>query len=192
MDVHCTQQKTGLVHSRSECWMRLVPMPLPSSTNAFQTQTMLSRLLVLSNGSDGHTLTMPSLKDSRGSRDSSQEQATSSILVMTGLRHNQRHHNMWTRCSTTHTMMKHPQWFVDGNKWCDNKVETRDVHCALIPLHGSQRTTQIVASVSKVAWTRITRTPCNHTHNHAWRVANHISLHVQHTLVQVWQENDSG
>ena len=40
-------------------------MPLPSFKNAFQTQTMLSRSLVLSNSSDGHTLTMPSLNDSR-------------------------------------------------------------------------------------------------------------------------------
>ena len=38
----------------------------------------------------------------------------------------------------THLMMKHPQWLVDGNKWCDNKVETRDVHCALKPLLGIQ------------------------------------------------------
>ena len=41
--VHCMKQKTGLVHSRSECWMRLVPMALPSFKNTFQTQTMLSR-----------------------------------------------------------------------------------------------------------------------------------------------------
>ena len=51
----------------------------------------------------------------------------------------------------THLMKKQSPWLVDGNKWCDNKVDTRDVHCALIPLHGPQRTTQIVASVSKVA-----------------------------------------
>ena len=38
----------------------------------------------------------------------------------------------------THLVMKHTQWLVDGNKWCDNKVETRNVHCALKPLHGSQ------------------------------------------------------
>ena len=81
---------------------------MASSQNIFflchwHTQTMLSRSLVLSNGSDGHILMMPSLKDSRGSRDSSQEEATSSIMVMTGLRHNQHRHNTWTRCSTTHT-----------------------------------------------------------------------------------------
>ena len=35
----------------------------------------------------------------------SQQQATS-ILVTTCLRHNQRHHNTWARCSTTHLMMK--------------------------------------------------------------------------------------
>ena len=62
---HCTQQKTGLVHSRSECWMRLVPMPLLFSTNASHAQTILSRSLHLSDGSDGHTLMMPSLKDSK-------------------------------------------------------------------------------------------------------------------------------
>ena len=38
----------------------------------------------------------------------------------------------------TRLMLKHPPWLDDGNKWCDNKVETRDVHCALIQLHGSQ------------------------------------------------------
>ena len=32
--VHSIQQKTGLVHSRSKRWMRLVSMALPSSTNA--------------------------------------------------------------------------------------------------------------------------------------------------------------
>ena len=31
----------------------------------------------------------------------------------------------------THLMMKHTPWLVDANKWCDNKVETHDVHCAL-------------------------------------------------------------
>ena len=81
----------------------------------------------------------------------------------------------------THLMMKHTPWLVDANKWCDNKVETHDVHCALKPLHGSQRTTQIVASESKVVWMRITRMPSDHTHNHAWRVAHQISLHEQLT-----------
>ena len=51
----------------------------------------------------------------------------------------------------TRLMFKYPPFLVDANKWCDNKVETRDVHCALIPHHGSQRTTQIVMSESKVA-----------------------------------------
>ena len=51
--------------------------------------------------------------------------------------------------NNTHLMMKHPPWLVDANKWCDNKMETQDVRCGLKPLHGSQRTTQIVASVSK-------------------------------------------
>ena len=81
----------------------------------------------------------------------------------------------------THLMMKQPPLLVDGNKWCDNKVETRDVHCALKPLSGSLRRTQIVASVSKVAWTRVRRMPSDQTHNHAWRVANQISLRTQQT-----------
>ena len=51
----------------------------------------------------------------------------------------------------THLMFKYPPFLVDANKWCDNKVETRDVHCALKQLHGSQQRTQDVASVSKVA-----------------------------------------
>ena len=75
---------------------------------------------------------------------------------------------------------KQPPWLADGNKWCGNKVETRDVHCALIPLRGSQQT-HIVTSVSKVALMRITQMPCDHTHNHAWRVAHQISLHEQLT-----------
>ena len=163
------------MHSRSECWMRLVPMAPPFSTDASRAQTTLSRSLQPSNGSDGHILMMPSLKDSRGSRDSSQEEAASFHVAMTGWRHNQHHHNTWTRYSTTH-LMKHPPFLVDANKWCDNKVETRDVHCALKPLLGSQRRTQIVASVSKVAWTRVRRMPSDQTHNHAWRVAHQISL----------------
>ena len=80
-----------------------------------------------------------------------------------------------------HLMFKYPPFLVDANKWCDNKVETRDVHCALKPLHGSQRTTHIVASVSKVAWMRITRMPSDQTYNHAWRVAHQISLRTQQT-----------
>ena len=43
-------------------------------------------------------------------------------------------------------MMKHTPWLVDGNKWRGNKVDTRDVHCTLKPLRGSQQTTQIVMS----------------------------------------------
>ena len=81
----------------------------------------------------------------------------------------------------THLMFKHPPFLVDAHKWCDNKVETRDVHGALKPLHGSQRRTQIVASVSKVAWMRVTRMPSHQTRNHAWRVAHQISLHSQQT-----------
>ena len=44
---------------------------------------------------------------------------------------------------------------VDANKQCHNNVETRGVHGALKPLHGSQRRTQIVKSMSKVAWVRV-------------------------------------
>ena len=88
--VHSIQQKTGLVHSRSECWMRLVPMALPSSTNASHPQTMLTKSLWFSSDSDGHSLMMPALMNSRSVNDSSQEQATSSIVVMKGLRHNQQ------------------------------------------------------------------------------------------------------
>ena len=98
---------------------------------------------------------MPSLKDSKSMSLFSQQQATSSILVMTGWRHNQQHHqpqHVDKVLNNTHLMMKYPPWLVDANKWCDNKVETHDVHCALKPLHGSQRTTHIVMSVSKVAW----------------------------------------
>ena len=83
--------------------------------------------------------------------------------------------------SNTHLMMKHPPWLVDGNKWCDNKVETRDVHCALKPLRGTQRRTHIVMSVRKVAWMKITQMPCDQTRNNAWRVAHHISLRTQST-----------
>ena len=79
----------------------------------------------------------------------------------------------------THLMLKHTPWLVDGNKWCDNKVETPDVHCALKPLHGCQQRTQIVMSVCKVACMTITQMPCDNTHNHAWRVAHQISLHAQ-------------
>ena len=81
----------------------------------------------------------------------------------------------------THLMFKYPPFLVDANKWCDNKVETRDVHCALKPLYGSQRRTQIVASVSKVAWKRVRRMPSDQTRNHAWRVAHQISLRTQQT-----------
>ena len=78
-------------------------------------------------------------------------------------------------------LMKESPWLVDANKWCDNKVDTYNVHCALKPLHGSQRRTQIVASVSKVAWTRVRRMPSDQTRNHAWRVAHQISLQTQQT-----------
>ena len=42
-----------------------MPVALPSSTDEFQTQTMLSKSLQLSKGSDGHILMIPSLKDSK-------------------------------------------------------------------------------------------------------------------------------
>ena len=60
--------------------------------DASHAQTMLSRSLVLSNGSDGHILMMPCLKDSKSMSLFSQQQAIPSMMVMTGLRHNQ-HHN---------------------------------------------------------------------------------------------------
>ena len=88
-------------------------------------------------GSDGE---MTSINDSRGMSLFSKQQAASSIVVMTGLTHNHYHHSTWTRCSMTHLMMKHPPWLVDGNKCCDNRVETRDVHCALMSLSCSLRT----------------------------------------------------
>ena len=81
----------------------------------------------------------------------------------------------------THLMFKHPPFLVDANKWCDNSVETRDVHAALKPLHSSLRRTQIVMSVSKLAWMRVRRMPSDSTRNHAWRVAHQISLHAQLT-----------
>ena len=76
----------------------------------------------------------------------------------------------------THLMLKHTPWLVDGNKWCDNKVETPDVHCELKALHGCQQRTQIVMSVCKVACMTVTQMPCDNTHNHTWRVAHQISL----------------
>ena len=151
--VHCTQQKTGHVHSRSECWMRLVPMAPPFSTDASRAQTMLSKSLQLSNGSDGHILMMPCPKDSRRHEplltttghiiklgdDRLETQPTPPPRYTDGL------------LNDTHLMFKYPPFLVDANKWCDNKVETRDVHCTLKLLHGSQWRTQIVASKSKVA-----------------------------------------
>ena len=92
----------------------------------------------------------------------------------------------------THLMFKHPPFLVDANKWCHNNVETRDVHAALKPLHGSQRRTQIVKSENKVAWVRVKRMPSDQTRNHSWHIAHQIALHAQPTEVQVWQENDSG
>ena len=67
---------------------------------------------------------------------------------------------------------------MDGNKWCDNKVEARDVYCGLKALHGCQQRAQIVMSVCKVGWMTITQMPCDNTHNRAWRVAHQISLHA--------------
>ena len=103
------------------------------------------------------------------------------VLVVSQVCHHQSLRCMQVGCSTTHLMMKHPPWLVDGNKWCDNKVETCDVHCALKPFHGSLRRTHIVRSVSKVTWMTITQMPCDHTHNQAWRVAHQISLRAQPT-----------
>ena len=80
-----------------------------------QVQIMLSRSLQLSNGSDGHILMMPSLKDSRSSRDSSQEEAASSLVVMTGWRHSHHHHrDTQMDCSTTRTSCSsiHHSWWT--------------------------------------------------------------------------------
>ena len=64
------------MHSRIKSWMRLVPMALPfSTTNAFSTQTTLTKSLVLSNSSYGHILIMPSLKDSKSMSLFSHKQA---------------------------------------------------------------------------------------------------------------------
>ena len=158
-------------------------MALPSSTNASHAQTMPTKSLRLSSDSDGHTLMVPSSTDSRSMNNSSQEQATSFIVVMKGLRQNQTLPPRYADglLNDTHLMLKHPPFLVDAHKWCDNKVETCDVHVALKPLHGSQQRTQIVASVSKVAWMRVTRMPSHQTCNHAWRVAHQISLHSQQT-----------
>ena len=81
----------------------------------------------------------------------------------------------------THLMFKHPPFLVDANKWCDNNVETRDVHAALKPFHDSQRRTHIVKSESKVAWVRVKRMPSDQTRNHSWHIAHQIALHAQPT-----------
>ena len=94
--------------------------------------------------------------------------------------------------NNSHLMFKHPSFLVDAHKWCDNKVETRDVHGALKPLHGSQRRTQIVASVSKVAWMRVTQMPSHQTRNHAWCVAHQISPFTASRQVQMRWKNHSG
>ena len=182
--VHCTQQKTGLVHSRSECWMRPVPMALPFSTDASRAQTMLTRSQIIGafkrlgwaypdyaipQGlkkferllTTGHII--PCGDDRLETQPTPPPQYADKVL------------------NNTHLMFKYPPFLVDANKWCDNKVETRDVHCALKPLRGSLRTTQIVASVSKVAWTRVRRMPCDQTRNHTRRFVHNISLHVQPT-----------
>ena len=113
--------------------MRLVPMPLPSSTNALQAQTMPTKSWWLSNGSDGHILTMPSLIHSISLSDFSQQQATSSIVVMTGWRHNHHHiHNTCTRCSTTHTLDVETPTMVCGWKQVVRQ-QGANTRCALWP-----------------------------------------------------------
>ena len=79
----------------------------------------------------------------------------------------------------THMMSIHKRLLVYPNKWCDNNVETRDVHGALKPHHDSQRRTQIVKSESKVAWVRVKRMPSDKTRNHSWCIAHQIVLCAQ-------------
>ena len=89
---------------------------------------------------------------------------------------------------------EHTPWLVDGNKWCDNKVETPDVHCALKALHGCQQRTQIVMSVGKVACMTTAQMPCDNTHNHAWRVEHNISLNgtTCHTVLYTTRHGCDG
>ena len=139
--------------------MRLVPMALPSSTDAFQTQAMLTRSLVLSKRLRWAYPDEVMLQGLKIMSLFSQQQATSSLVVMTRLETQPTPppQHMDKVLNDTHLMKKQSPWLVDGNKWCDNKVDTRHVHCALKLHHGSlQRTTHIVMSVSKVAWMRIT------------------------------------
>ena len=92
--------------------------------------TMLSRSLQLSNGSDGHILMMPSFKDSRSSRVSSQQEAASFLVVMTGWRHNQHHHrDTQMDCSTTCTSCSstHHSWWTQTSG-----VTTRWKHAVCI------------------------------------------------------------
>ena len=110
---HCTQQKTGLVHSRSKCWMRLVPMALPFSTDASRAQTMHSRSLQLSNGSDGHILMMPCLKDSK--RHEPLLTTTRHIINLGDYRLDTQPTppHMDKGLNNTHLMMKHPHsWWT--------------------------------------------------------------------------------
>ena len=154
-------------------------MALHSSTNTFHAQTMLSKSLVPSNGSDGHAIPhglekFESLLRTTGhiitwgddkleSQPAPPPQHVDKVL------------------NDTHLMFKHPPFLVDANKWCHNNVETRDVHAALKSLHGSQRRTQIVKSESKVAWMRVKRMSSDQTHNHSWRIVHQIALHAQQT-----------
>ena len=120
--------------------MRLVPMELLSSTDTFQIQTMLTKSSRLSNSFNGHILMMPSLKDSK---------RLEHLLTATGYIINPGDDRLETQptpppqhmdkvLNDTYLMMKHTLLLVDTNKWCNNKVDTCDVHCALKPLHGSQ------------------------------------------------------
>ena len=174
--------------------MRLVPMALPSSTNTFQTQTMLSRSFAAFK-----RLRWAYPDDSMPQRLKKHEP----LLTRRGHNINLGDNRLETQptppprytdglLNDTHLMFKHPPFLVDAHKWCDNKVETRDVHAALKPLHGSQRRTQIVASVSKVAWMRVTQMPSDQTRNHAWRVAHQISPFTANRQVQVRRKNHSG
>ena len=80
-----------------------------------------------------------------------------------------------------------------ANKWCDNNVETRDVDAALKPLHGPQRRTQIVKSVSNVAWGE---SQTNAIRPNSQPFMAHCTPDcapcTTNTQVQMWQEKHSG
>ena len=81
----------------------------------------------------------------------------------------------------THLMFKDPPFLVDPNKWCHNNVETRDVHAALKPLHGSQRRTQIVKCESKATWSESQTNDIRPNSQPFMAHCNQIAHHAQTT-----------